>query len=147
MDEIVSRIWIGSQPSIEEIQKDFDVWVNCDKDSFKPDNNVQYYHISIIDDNMSPIPFGFIFHLSQMVFREYSRGKKILITCESGTNLSGLVTAVIVFMVTGKPMEWCISQIKEKRGSSGVEALSNDKFVRDLRNIFGLYEKKIFYHV
>jgi len=56
------------------------------------------------------------------------QGAKVLITCHAGRNRSGLVTAIVLHLLTGHRGEDIVRRIQKKR----FGALTNPSFVRQL---------------
>jgi len=70
-------------------------------------------------------------HAARAAFRDWSRGKRVLIRCQAGWNRSGLITA-LTLMLAGKSVDEAIEQIRERRSP---QALCNSDFVGWLRTI------------
>lgn len=68
-------------------------------------------------------------HAVRIAFRDWKRGKRVLIRCQAGWNRSGLVTA-LVLLLDGQSPEEAISLIREKRSDY---ALCNDYFEHWIR--------------
>ncbi len=65
------------------------------------------------------------------VVEHFKRGKTILVTCAQGRNRSGLVNAMALHMITGRPGKECIAIIQKCREN----ALTNPWFNRFLDQI------------
>jgi protein-tyrosine phosphatase len=68
---------------------------------------------------------------SYVVARACQDGHRVLVTCAQGYNRSGLVTALTLFRLTGKPIMECVRDVRKARPG----ALGNDSFVRMLRTV------------
>jgi hypothetical protein len=70
-------------------------------------------------------------HAARAAFRDWSRGKRVLVRCQAGWNRSGLITA-LTLMLAGRSAEDAIELIRERRSP---HALCNSDFVGWLRTI------------
>lgn len=58
--------------------------------------------------------------------------RRFLVTCNMGWNRSGLVNAIAIHLMSGKPGKECVRLVQTGRG---LGALSNDSFVRALERL------------
>lgn len=65
-------------------------------------------------------------HAVRAAFRDWKRGKRVLIRCQAGWNRSGLITA-LVLLLEGYTPEQAVETLRQKRSA---HALSNSHFVR-----------------
>lgn len=68
---------------------------------------------------------------ARKVANALATGGKVLVTCREGRNRSGLVSALAIHMLTGKPGTSCVRDVHMHRPRS----LMNPAFVRMLRRI------------
>jgi Dual specificity phosphatase, catalytic domain len=65
-------------------------------------------------------------HAARAAYRDWSRGKRVLVRCQAGWNRSGLITA-LVLLLDGKTPDEAIKLLRERRSPN---ALCNQDFVR-----------------
>jgi hypothetical protein len=65
-------------------------------------------------------------HAARAAYRDWVRGKRVLIRCQAGWNRSGLITA-LVLLLDGKTPDDAIEVLRERRSPY---ALCNEDFVR-----------------
>ena len=63
---------------------------------------------------------------AKRVAERVKTGERVLVTCQQGRNRSGLVMALALYFLTGKPGASIVRQIKSKRHN----ALTNLEFAR-----------------
>jgi hypothetical protein len=68
-------------------------------------------------------------HAARAAFRDWSKGRRVLIRCQAGWNRSGLITA-LALMLAGKTANDAIALIRKRRSP---HALCNSDFVDWLR--------------
>jgi len=131
-DRIASRLWQGSRPPTGPTlaQRGFDVLVLCA--FFQPPAEefpgVQIIRVPMRD--MLAFP-RVAFAAGKLVAAHLAVGHRVLVTCEQGINRSGLVSALALWYLTGKPGVDCLWQVQMTR----LGALRNKVFARKL---FGL---------
>lgn len=110
-NKIIDRLWQGSYPySMDAVKENFDVLVLCADELQMTYNDIlldeHYPSITIIRcglDDSIPVRAGDFKkanNASKKIAIEYNLGKQILITCAAGLNRSGLITALVLRLIS-----------------------------------------------
>lgn len=90
---------------------------------------VKEVRLGFFDHNEVDLDEHDLAHAVRVAYRDWSRGKRVLVRCQAGWNRSGLIMA-LVLLLAGKSVDEAIALLREKRSP---RALSNSHFVRWLR--------------
>ena len=138
-DEVVDRLWQGSEPSRGIAVRDagFDVLALCAQEIQQgPFPGVTVLRFSFDDDEedhaITTLERLRAQAAASQVAAYYRAGMNVLVTCAAGKNRSGLVTALALNLLFGWPGKRCIEAVRKARGR---DALGNDSFVEVLERI------------
>lgn len=90
---------------------------------------VKEVRLGFFDHNEVDLDEHDLAHAVGAAYRDWSRGKRVLIRCQAGWNRSGLITA-LVLLLKGLTPDEAIDLLRERRSSY---ALCNDHFVTWIR--------------
>ena len=125
--QIAPRLYQGANPpqGPELRARGFDVLVLCAVEWQYDARN--YPGLQIIRAPMldtAEVPSRTAHRAAERVAREWRAGKRILIACNMGWNRSGLVSALTLWRLTGRPGAECMWRVQQQR----PRALSNESF-------------------
>lgn len=115
-DRIAPRLWQGSRPptGLTLAQRGFDVLVLCAFYQPPPEEfpGLQIARAPMHDSYAIP---DVAFDAARLVAVQLAVGQRVLVTCEAGFNRSGLVSALALWYLTGKPGVDCLWQVQTAR--------------------------------
>jgi protein-tyrosine phosphatase len=137
--EIWPGLWQGSAPlpGWRVSQAGFHALVLCAKE-YQPDTSL-YPGIQVVyapnDDDFSRLPtreeLKIALDAARATTELIQNNRKVLVTCRMGWNRSGLVSALTLYLLTGKSGTSCVAQVRGKR----PKALGNPGFCEVLSRI------------
>ena len=134
--EILPGLWMGgtadddvtrygaSEPAIT--RKHFDTVVTLYAWASPVDWYVKEVRLGFFDHSEVDLDEHDLAHAARAAYRDWSRGKRVLVRCQAGWNRSGLITA-LVLLLDGKTPDDAIALLRERRSPN---ALCNRDFVR-----------------
>ena len=134
--EILPGLWMGgtadddvtrygtSEPAIT--RKHFDTVVTLYAWASPVDWYVKEVRLGFFDHSEVDLDEHDLAHAVRAAYRDWSRGKRVLIRCQAGWNRSGLITG-LVLLLDGKTPDDAIELLRERRSPN---ALCNRDFVR-----------------
>lgn len=105
---------------------DFDTVVTLYASAQPVDWYVKEVRVGFFDHSEVDLDEHDLAHAVRTAYRDWSRGKRVLIRCQAGWNRSGLITA-LVLLLAGYTPEDAIALIRDKRSP---HALCNRHFER-----------------
>jgi hypothetical protein len=126
-NRIASKLHQGAHPPPGPFVRlaGFDVLVLCAQERQPPAGSypgVKVYSAPM--DDSAWVPREMAMGAAQVVAKEIRAGKRVLVCCNMGINRSGLVNALALWLLTGKPGKECLWQVQERRPG----ALRNSAF-------------------
>ena len=133
---VMGRLFVGSQPTLAEVQDQFDVVVFCARE-FQPKwerCKAELVYAPLDDDGtLTQQQLGLALNTARHVVARLSQGRRVLVTCHMGLNRSAFVAALVMSMMSPQSrMSNIIARIRKVRGPL---ALSNGAFVKALRSL------------
>jgi hypothetical protein len=107
-------------------QADFDTVITLYASAQPVDWYVKEVRVGFFDHSEVDLDEHDLAHAVRSAYRDWSRGKRVLIRCQAGWNRSGLITA-LVLLLAGYTPEDAIDLIRQKRSPM---ALCNRHFER-----------------
>jgi protein-tyrosine phosphatase len=133
---IVSRVYQGSQPptGYAVSSEGFDVLVLCAQELEPQQPASAFPSVSVIragidDGELTRAEWARAVRAAAATVGRIRSGSRALITCHMGLNRSGLVTALTLHMLTGRPGDEIVRHIQRRRSG----ALCNESFVKAIR--------------
>jgi hypothetical protein len=106
----------------EELQFDKDAWLDEFEEIVRAPND---------DSVLSKKQAAIAVSAARKVVQHFNKGNVVLVSCAQGRNRSGLVSAMALHMITGRPGKECVAIVKKCRDN----ALTNPWFNRFLDQI------------
>ena len=137
-DRIATRLYQGGRPPLGPVLRDrgFNMVV-LSAQEYQPSAHL-FDGVTVIraplDDHMHPLTWdeiSLLCHASEAVAKGLEQGQKVLVTCWSGLNRSGLISALSLIKAAGISPQEAVQQIQSKRSW----ALSNSSFVRQISEV------------
>ncbi len=134
-DRIAPRLWQGSDPPGGPYLRDLkvDTLVLCARELQHDPREfpgVKVIHAPMDDANVVPVRIAM--DAATAAARDHKRGKRVLVCCAMGLNRSGLVTALIIWLRSGRIPGWeAVQQVQQRR----EEALGNQWFTGYLASL------------
>ena len=131
---IVPGLWQGSAPtSVADLrQHGIDLLVLCAVEIQPSDaalRGISFMRVPLTDDGRMPdAEWDLAFESGCVVAQLVREGHQVLVTCAMGRNRSGLVSAIALHVLTGKPGSTCVDWVQRRRPN----ALTNPAFVAAL---------------
>lgn len=135
---ILPRLWQGSKPPVGHALRDagFDVVVLCAFE-YQPRSHripgVSVVHAPL-DDHLQPLTtdeWKTILGAASFSADRLRSGDRVLVTCHQGINRSGIVTALIVCLLTGMTGKQAVQHVRQRRPG----ALRNTSFAQHVERV------------
>ena len=133
-NEIIPGLWMGGYHYLDAsgerrpavVTDEFDVVISLHRrDGHGPPGDVEHHRADLPDGPLTPGQMETVSRLSATAVEALRRGRRVLVRCGTGDNLSGLVVAQSLTMM-GYPADEAISVVRGRRSG---RALNNRLFV------------------
>lgn len=134
--QIITRLWIGSQPPFDRDLPEFDVLVLCARE-LQPARlsfGRQVIRVPLPDSALAGNEVRRALMGGQAVAKALASGRRVLVTCAAGLNRSALVTGLAMGLTTHMSATDIILRIRERRAPA---ALHNTHFCGYLQQFIG----------